>query len=303
MTKHAFYFILIVALTATRLFSQELDCNITLQNTETLSAEARENMSDFAQQVKQYLNNQKYTNQNYGEAKIHVEISISFTGQSSQDAHHYVASAFFGSVRPINKMQKNTAIVRLKDDAWEFDYTRYQLLQHDDFRFDALTSFLDFYAYIIIGFDMDTYAESQGTPYFTKAMDIFHRAGSAPGSPKGWDITSQGAYSRGEFIDELLNTKYEEYRIAMFRYHFKGLDYLAQKPEKGKKTMLAALKMIGKLKERINQKSILLNSFFDTKHDEIAESFKGYPDASILEQLTSIDPAHAQQYTQAIRGQ
>ena len=303
MTKYILLVSLVLALTVTRLHSQELDCNVVLQNVEQLSAESRDNISDFAQQVKQYLNNQKYTKENYGDARIHVELTISFQGSNSQDPHHYLASAFWGSTRPINKMQKNTAIVRLIDDQWEFVYTRYQQLLHDDFRFDALTSFFDYYAYVIIGYDSDTYKEEEGTPYFTKAMDIFNRAKSASPTPKGWDITSQGGYSRGEYIDELLSSKYSDFRVAMFRYHFKGLDYLAQRPDKGKKSMLSALKMIANLREKLNQKSILFTSFFDTKHDEIAESFKGYFDASILEQLIKIDPTHSDQYTKAIRGQ
>jgi hypothetical protein len=303
MKKYILLIAALVTFVTSKTFSQELECNVVLQNTEGLSAQSLDNISDFAQQVKQYLNGQKFTKENYGDAKIHVELTISFQGSNSQDAHHYLASAFWGSVRPINKMQKNTAAIRLIDAQWEFDYTKYQQLLHDDFRFNALTSFLDFYAYLIIGYDNDTYKEEEGTPYFTKAMDIFNRAKNEPGSPKGWDITSQGSYSRGEFIDELLNSKYSDFRVAVFRYHFKGLDYLAQKPEKGKKSMLSALKLISNLREKLNQKSLLFNTFFDTKHDEIAETFRGYPDASILDQLIKIDPAHSDQYTKLIRGQ
>ncbi|MFI5250957.1 MAG: DUF4835 family protein [Bacteroidota bacterium] len=303
MKRYIFIICLIQLLYGGRIFSQELDCTVTLQNVQQLSSDARDNVADFAQQITQYLNSQKYTKENYGDAKIHVEITVSFQGQNSQNSHHYVASAFFGSLRPINRAQKNTALVRLIDDQWEFDYTRYQQLQHDDFRFDALTSFLDFYANIIVGYDIDTYKFDEGTPYFSKAMEIFNRAKSSPGPPKGWDITTQGAYSRGQFIDELLNSKYADYLTAIYKYHFHGLDYLAQKPDLGKKHVLSALKMIADLRVKINQKSLLITSFFDTKHDEIAETFKGYPDATILDQLVKIDPAHTQQYTEAIRGQ
>ena len=302
MKRQIFFIILITALVCGRSLSQELDCNVTLQNMDQLSSESRDNASDLAAQVKQYLNGQKFTRDNFGDYKIHVEFTIAFQGQSSSDPHHYVAQAFIGSTRPINKQQKNSAMVRLKDDQWEFDYTHYQPLQHDDFQFNALTSFLDFYAYIIIGFDQDSYKSEAGTPTFEKAMDVDNRAKTAPGSPKGWDMNSSGAFNRGQYIDEILNTKFSDFRSAYYRYHFKGLDYLAQLPDKGKKNVLAALKSIGALSDRINQKSFLLQTFFETKYAEIGDTFKGYPDVTILDDLTKIDPNHTTQYTKAIRG-
>ena len=38
--------------------------------------------------------------------------------------------------------------------------------------FDPFVSFLDYYAFLIIGIDMDSYAPLGGTEYFTQASDI-----------------------------------------------------------------------------------------------------------------------------------
>lgn len=302
MKHRIFHIVLLFALVAGRAGSQELDCNVTLQNAEQLSPEARDNASDLVAQVKQYMNNQKFTRETFGDYKIHVELTIAFQGQASNDPHHYVAQAFIGSTRPINKMPKNTAMVRIKDDQWEFDYTRYQSLQHDDYRFDPLTSFLDFYAYVVIGFDQDSYKPEGGTASFEKAMDILNRAKTAPGQPKGWDVNTNSAYSRGEFIDEIVNTKFQDFRTAYYRYHYKGLDYLAQLPDKGKKTILSSLRLIGTLKDRINQTSVLLSTFWETKYAEICETYKGYSDITIADELGRIDQAHADKYRVAIQG-
>ena len=48
-------------------------------------------------------------------------------------------------------------MLRIKDDSWQFTYTRGQSMYHDNFKFNSLTSLLDYYAYMIIGFDDDSW--------------------------------------------------------------------------------------------------------------------------------------------------
>src|ERR1043165_2261118 len=123
-------FIISLFLFVSRLSAQELECEVQLLNQEQLSAESRENVADFVQQLKQYLNSTKYTKEDYGANKIKVQIQISLSGGTND--HHYTAQAVIVSQRPINKANRNTAVLRLKDDAWDFDYIRYQPLQRDE---------------------------------------------------------------------------------------------------------------------------------------------------------------------------
>src|ERR1051326_5115915 len=203
------------------LSAQELDCDITFTNLETLPAGSRDNLTDFISQAKQYINSYHWTQEDLGSVRIKCSMNISFQSATN---NHYVVQAFIGSQRPIFKSDKNTAFVRLLDDSWEFDYVRGQPFNHNESHFDPLLSFMDFYAYIILGYDFDSYKSGDGTPYFQKASDIANRAlGSAS---TGWDVSSQGTYSRGQLIEELTNSKFHDFREAVYRYHYRGLDLL-----------------------------------------------------------------------------
>jgi len=270
--------------------AQELDCSVTI-NTDLLTAEARENLQDFVSDVENYVNSYTWTDAELGPEKISWTISISFQGSPAQN--RYTAQAFIGSQRPVYRSEKNTALLRVLDDRWEFTYQRGQQMLHDETNFNSLLSFLDFYAYVIVGLDFESYREGDGLPYLEKAMNVVNiaRAGG-----KGWAAESPSTYSRGQYIDELLSGKYEQIRAAIFRYHYLGLDLMYHDEEKARRNILTALKKIGQVISETNQPSQVVKIFFDTKYLEIAETFRNDPDPGVFEELMTIDPAHRQTY-------
>ena len=299
MRRFLFVWIVLIMFMSAQSMAQEFDCEVSI-NTQQLSNTARDNLSDFVQQVKNYVNNYKWTKEDFGTDRIKCTFEIHFQG--SQGENHFTAQLFVGSQRPIHKLNKNTAVLRLKDDNWEFDYVRFQPLQHENFQFDPVVSLIDYYCYIILGYDFDTWGAAEGTPYFEKAIDIVNKARSAGNAGQGWTITSGNTYSRGELVDELLNSKFRPFREAVYRYHYWGLDQLYKKTDKPKTTMLTALQSIGNLMQKINQQSLIVRTFFDTKAPEIADTFIDFPDADVFQKLITIDPAHQQAYDKARQG-
>jgi hypothetical protein len=274
--------------------SQELDCEITMKQ-EGLPSQAVDNIADFVNQAKQYINSYRWTNVDLGGERIKCRIDVMFTG-SPRD-NHYVVQAFIGSERPIFQSSgQSTAVLRLKDDKWEFDYNRGYSLVHNEANFDPLASFLDFYAYLILGFDFDSYKAGDGTPYFQKASDIVNRARGAGNAGPGWDITSDNLYTRAQFIDEIMNARLYDFRVAFYKYHYKGLDLLAKDDIRARKNILAALEKIGILQDKINTRTLLLKTFFETKYLEIAQTFSKDPDLTVFSRLSKIDPTHQQDY-------
>lgn len=286
--------IFILCFTASAL-SQELDCDVSITDAQALTAEARDNLVDFAQQLKDYMNKHRWTKEGIeGGEKIKCAIQIKFLGAPTDN--HYSAQAFVGSQRPIFKLGRNTATMRVLDEKWEFEYSRYQSLTHDEYRFDPLLSFLDYYAYVIIGYDFDSYKSGDGTPYFQKAFEIVNKARGTTAGSKGWESAVRGSFSRGQLVEELLNPKYQDFREATFKYHYRGLDNLYKNEVKARKHALAGLEMISNLVEKVNQQSLIIRTFFDTKYMEIAEIFQKDPSADIYARLAKIDPAHQTTY-------
>ena len=165
-----FTLLLLLLAPAGRLFAQEIDCDVKVANMQNLPEAARENLSSFLPDLSQYINSYRWTREDLGNLKIKCTITISFQG--APNGNHYSVQAFVGSQRPVFRSERNTALVRIIDGNWEFDYVRNQPLIHNENRFDPFLSVIDFYVYLILGYDFESYKAGDGTPYFQKAMEI-----------------------------------------------------------------------------------------------------------------------------------
>jgi hypothetical protein len=274
-------------------FAQEIDCKVTV-DMQNLAAESRENISNFSKNIEDYINNYRWTRDDFGGEKIKCSFDIFFQGSPSEN--NYVAQVFIGSKRQIYKSQKSSGVIRLLDDKWEFQYTRNQPLYHNAFQFDPLVSFIDFYIYIILGSDYDTYKLLDGTHYYQQALDIASKARSRGGSGSSWESKSSGTYNRSQFIEEITNQKYKIVREAFYIYHFKGLDLLSQKKSKALENVFKAVESIGNFQKKINERSLFIKTFFDTKYLELCDLYLDYSDASIFDKLSKIDQSHQKSY-------
>jgi hypothetical protein len=154
-------------------------------------------------------------------------------------------------------------------------------------------SFLDFYMYVVMGYDYDTYDRLSGTPLFQKAADIARMGQSS--TAKGWQ-PSTTSFSRTQLIFEILNAKFEPVRSASWRYHFTGLDSLSTAPARAYQNIIGALEAIDKVRKGSDPRNLIIKTFFEAKSLELADVFKQYPDRSIYIRLSQIDPTHQQTY-------
>jgi hypothetical protein len=275
--------------------AQELNCVVTV-STENIPSGQRDYLKGFGADVEKYLNNNKWTDEDLGGERIDCTMSIFFLAAAGEN--RYTAQVVVGSQRPVyvgnDKSGKNTQVLRISDEKWEFSYVPNQQMIKDEFRFDPLTDFLDFYAYLIIGLDLETYNELSGSRYLQKALNICNQA-NATSYGKDWQ-SSAGTYSRFSLLDELMNMKYQQFRLAFYSYHFEGLDLLSTEQQKGLDNILKAVESIAELRQKQNPRSILVRTFFDSKYLEIADVFLAWPDRGVYDRLIAADPGHQGTY-------
>ncbi|NWF90946.1 MAG: DUF4835 family protein [Ignavibacteriaceae bacterium] len=285
--------VLLVFLLFATNFPQELNCKVTV-NYESIPVVNRELLADFAQTIEDYLNKTRFTDKWEGD-KIDCAFNIFFIGASSDI--NYTAQAVITSQRPIYNSEKNSLMLSINDGQWSFVYEKNQTLYATQSVFDPLTSFLDYYAYVIIGLDMDSYDELAGNPFFTKAFDIVN-LGANSGYRTGWEKSS-GSYSRRGLVEDLLNEKYRPFREAYFNYHYNGLDLMMDKKAVAIKNIIALVDVLEAMRNKIDINSVLVKTFFDAKSGEIIDNLKTYTDKSIFKKLRKIDPSHALKYDEA----
>ena len=277
---------------STYVYSQELNCNV-IVNYQNLPVNNRELLADFGNVVQNYMNSTQFTNETWEGDKIDCTLNIFFTSASSDI--DYAAQIVVVSQRPVYKSTKNSPILTINDAAWNFQYEVGRSMYSNTNVFDPLTSLLDFYGLIIIGFDMDTWGVLGGTPYFKKAFDIVNLAASS-NFTNGW-LSSSTAYNRYGLVSNLLDEKYAAFRAAIFDYHY-GVDIYAQNKSVGQSKIVEVVNVLYDMYESQGIiKSVLVKVFFDAKNAEITDLLAGYPEVvTIVNKLKKIDPSHAGKY-------
>lgn len=278
------------------IFSQELNCTVTV-NFEGLAVNYREKLADFAGVIENYMNSTQFTGEAWDGQKIDCSLNIFFTSASGET--EYAAQVVIVSTRPIFRSTRQSPMITISDANWSFKYEINQALYANQATFDPLTSFLDFYANIIIGFDWETWAELGGTPYFKRASDIVNLSIGSSYS-NGWEQNSS-SYSKWGLCNDLLNDKYRAFRESYFVYHYAVDEFQIRKKDAQDK-VVSLVSVLEDMQKKVGiNNSVLIKQFFDVKNGEIIELLKDYPEISVFQRLKKVDPPHAAKYDEMIR--
>lgn len=274
--------------------AQELNCTVSV-NDRQISGSSYDYISELKPVLERYINEYRWTNDRYQEhERIHCSLQILLTGVDSQ--FNYTAETVFTVRRPIYDTNQQSLAAVISDNNWRFNYARNKNLVHDELQFDDLTSFIDFYVYIILGFDYDSFSELGGSEYFNEALSIFE-LGQNSGS-QGWGRSIGAQRNRFGLISDLTNPSYTDLRRAYYRYHRLGLDQFTLNPELSRSEVLEALDLIRENK-RIASNNYLFDLFFSTKYNEIVALLSGGDIETRQEAYNTLrdaDPANTSAY-------
>lgn len=250
--------------------AQELLCTVKV-NADRVATTDRGLFTDLEKAIEQFLNTRRWTNDSFKDyERIHCSLFLNIGRMPS--IGNFEASAQITVARPVFNSTYQSVLLNFADRDWDFEYIESLPLEYNDNAFISnLTSILAFYAYIIVGFDYDSFSELGGNPHFQKALLVVNNAQST--TRAGWQ--PQGSTrNRYALIEALLNSQNTELRKSLYRYHRHTLDNFSKKPEEGRQIALGTLKEVQKV-FRINPTSILVISFFDTKAPELVNIFSG----------------------------
>ncbi|MDR3667585.1 MAG: DUF4835 family protein [Ignavibacteriaceae bacterium] len=291
------YLLLIFILYTSVGLTQELNCKVTV-NMEKLQSAAKDPLVGFQKTVEDYLDKTKFTQVIWEGGKIECSMNILF---QTADNPNYTAQVIVSSQRPLYHSSQNSLMLNVNDGSWRFTYQKDQPLNSNQSIYDPITSFLDYYAFVIIGLDADSYDKLGGTRYFSKALDLVN-LGSTSAFSDGWQ-NSSASYSRRGLVEDLMSEKYRSFREAFYEYHYNGLDIFNWNQTIAIKNMAKLVTAIDNIRAKSDINTVLMKVFFDSKNGELAESFKVYPNRDIYKTLKKIDPAHAKKYDDAMFGE
>jgi hypothetical protein len=277
-------------------YGQELNCGVTIDY-RALSGSDYTYLDEFREAVREYLGLQQWTDDTFEEVE-RIDCTVQITFMEALSLTRFRTKLVIASRRPIYGTAQSSIILQINDDNWAFDYPQGTPLISDPDRYDELTSVLDFYAYVVLGYDYDTFSEYGGSELFERARRIADIAKSTGGA--GWQELS-GDRSRSQLIRELLDPRYRPLRKIYFEYHFDGLDHFVQETEVARNSVLASLEALKPMVD-VNARSYVVDLFFSAKYRELASIFEKSTLASqAFDVLSEMDPAHLTDYNAMIQ--
>jgi len=275
--------------------AQELNCEV-IVNMEQISSANTDYVKNLKPDLEQYINDHEWTDNRFNERE-RINCTLQFDLTSIDDNSNISGSLVISTRRPIYGSTQQTQVVILRDNTWSINYPINKTLVHDLQVFDSLTSLIDYYVFVMLGYDYDTFSPLGGTKFFEEALRIVDIAQNA--QSVGWSRSSGTSRDNRFFlVNLLLNSNYAGLRQVYYRYHRHGLDKFLISPEESRKEILAQLENLRDTRLSTTEQFIF-NIFFDAKYREIISI---YEDAETVRRmkahalLTEIDQSHINSY-------
>ena len=257
---------------STPLHAQELKAKVVV-NTAQLSNTKTEVFEALREKTEAFINEHQWTNLQFRENE-RIECNFNITVNSWDESESMIKSTLIMTAsRPVFNSAYNTTLYSVRDDDFQFRFqTTDQLEWNPDNVDNNLTALLAYYAYMIIGYDMDAMAPLGGTPYLQTAENIVNNAQSL-GFP-GWSAFNDNK-NRFGLLNDYLDGSMEDYRQMVYKYHREGLDQMADDADKGRAAISEALELLdaSKSARTMSQLPVL---FTEYKRDELVNIFSGH---------------------------
>lgn len=152
-----------------------------------------------------------------------------------------------------------------------------------------LTAIIDFYVYLFLGIDFDSFSPLGGQPYFDKAASVVHMAQSS--GEIGWKAF-EDTKNRSAVLSSYTDSNTSGIRDLLYRYHRKGLDEMVTSPDKGRAQITESLQNLSDIYKTAPM-SVALSIFRDSKLDELVNVYSKAPQTerqTVLDILSPIYP-------------
>lgn len=272
--------------------AQELLCTVDI-NTSSIEGTNKSVFENLKEAISDYFNETKWTNTVFSpNERIDCRFFLTVKDYSNDRIKGELQVQLS---RPVYNSTYTTTLFNFKDSKIEFDYREGEpLIFNDNTWTDNLTGILNFYAYLFLALDFDSFSMNGGQPYFDKAATIVQQAQSS--GEIGWRAF-EDTKNRSALLQAFTDANTSGMRELLYQYHRKGLDEMVTSPDKGRATITESLKVIKDVYDH-SPMSVALSIFRDSKMDELVNIYSKAPQTErdeVYDLLQPIYPTDRQQ--------
>ncbi len=252
--------------------AQELDARISINHSQVQGTDASV-FADLEQNLMRFVNERQWTSmQFYKNERIQCSFNITVT-KYDKASNVFTCKAVVQANRPVYNASYTTTLYSNTDNDFNFEYAQFDQIQFNEEQVDnQLTALMAYYAYLIIGLDLDSFAPMGGEDVLQQCMNLTNNAQNL--NYPGWKAFDSSR-NRFAIINDYLDGAMKPFRQLQYDYYRNGLDVMATNADRGRAAITTALEEDLKKAHADRPLSLLPQIWTDYKRDELANIYRG----------------------------
>ena len=254
-------------------FAQELRMKVTVNHSQIEGTDAAV-FDNLQSTLEQFVNERQWTDLQFQKnERIQCNLNITVT-KYVREEKKFECSAMIQANRPVYNSAYTTTLYNNKDNDFHFEFSEFDQLNFNEEMVvdNQLTALIAYYAYLIIGLNLDSFAPLGGSDILQRCMYLVNNAQSLGFS--GWR-SFEDSRNRFAIINDYLDEAMKPFRQMQYDYYRKGLDEMANNAERGRTEISATLQENLKKAHADKPLSLLPQIWLDFKKEELANIYKG----------------------------
>ena len=221
----------------------------------------------------QFLNDRKWTALQF---QKNERISCSFNitvNKYDRKTNTFSCKAIVQANRPVFNSSYTTTLYNNIDNNFDFEFAEFSQLDFNEEHIDnQLTALCAYYAYLIIGMNLDSFSPMGGTDILQQCLNVANNA-------QGLNFTGWKSFdddrNRFALINGYMDEALKPFRMLQYDYYRTGLDEMANNVEKARVNITTALENDLQKAHENRPLSMLPQIWTDYKKDELANIYQG----------------------------
>lgn len=265
--------------------AQELNARITINHSQIQGTDNAV-FDELQQTLTQFVNDRQWTALQFQKnERIPCSFNITVT-KYDKSTNMFTCKAVIQAMRTAYNSSYNTTIYSNQDNDFNFEYAQFDQLNFNEEAVDnQLTALMAYYAFLMIGINLDTFAPMGGEDVLQRCMNLANNCQNL--NFPGWKAFDNDR-NRFAIINDYLDGAMKPFRQLQYDYYRNGLDEMATNADRGRTNISTAIEENLKKCHEDRPMSMLPQIWTDYKRDELANIYKGKGTQKEKEQVYEI---------------
>lgn len=268
-----------------KVVAQELNARITINHSQIQGTDNAV-FDELQQTLTQFVNDRQWTALQFQKnERIPCSFNITVT-KYDKSTNMFTCKAAIQATRTAYNSSYNTTIYSNQDNDFNFEYAQFDQLNFNEETVDnQLTALMAYYAFLMIGINLDTFAPMGGEDVLQRCMNLANNCQNL--NFPGWKAFDNDR-NRFAIINDYLDGAMKPFRQLQYDYYRNGLDEMATNADRGRTNISTAIEENLKKCHEDRPMSLLPQIWTDYKRDELANIYKGKGTQKEKEQVYEI---------------